>query len=471
MHALIEKWEGGFDNDPEDPGGPTNLGITQAVLAEWRAHPVSVDDVRNLTRAEALQIFRAHYWAPIKGDQLPLPAAQIVYNTCVLSGRDRAVRLLQEALNRQTNRIEVDGKIGNETIGASVAADQVRLIGDYCAAYEAYLRSLPHFVRFGRGWLNRLNEIKATATQWAIGKGDAMAKTDTRQSADQVAFGDRGARVKALQEALIAAGYSLGDADGVFGGLTRAAVLAFQADKKLPTNGVADSATWHALDGAEARPLSRERVSATADDLRAKGSEIVKSADRTKVAGWLSSILGALGVGNSTAVQIANNAPVPAGPPPNLAQFLADIQTFLNAPTATANQAKVGKLIEASQQLQNFNTQNLLSPENLKVLEQIRSLIPTDVISANPTIANLFQRVDAAKPQIHTIFDVLPGVFANDSALQLASKGLAVAASSIIPGFGGSLAVLGIGLAANYFGNKIIQSRVKDHATAGNTDR
>ena len=75
--AVIEKWEGGFDNDPDDPGGPTNMGITQSDLARWRQKPVTVDDVRNLTRDEACQIYREFYWKPINGDKLPLAAAQL----------------------------------------------------------------------------------------------------------------------------------------------------------------------------------------------------------------------------------------------------------------------------------------------------------------------------------------------------------------------------------------------------------
>lgn len=475
VHVLIEKWEGGYTNDPRDPGGPTNRGITQADLAEWRGHPVSAEDVRNLTRDEALQIFKTKYWVPIKGDQLPLPAAQVVYNTCVLSGRGRAIPMLQDALSRQRPGIAVDGRMGSETIDACMAADQRRLVGDYCTLYETYLRSLPIFPTFGRGWLNRLSEIKSTAMKWAAGTDDTMTTRGSLQTAtDSVAFGDHGPRVTALQETLKNAGYAVGGIDGDFGTLTRAAVLAFQADNNIPTTGVVDGATWAALDQAKPRPLSSDRVATTADDLREKGSETVKAADNTKIAALISSILGGLGIGNSAVVQVADKmATAPATPtiPSNLATFLGDIQQYLAAPTIPENLAKVDKLIESAKQLQNLNVKNLLSSENLMLVEQFRALIPPKLIDSNPAIATFLKQIDAVKPQIQTIFDVLPGMFANDSVLQTVSKGLALAAGSVIPGFGGSLAVLGIGLAANYFGNKIIKARVQDHATAGNTER
>jgi len=163
VQPLIEKWEGGFSNHPSDPGGATNMGITQGTLARWRGRPVSLDEVRQLTRDEARQIFRENYWKPLRGDELPLPAAQMAYNTSVLSGKQRAVLVLQEALNRQGKSVALDGDIGPETIGASRTADQRRLVDDYADIYEAYLRGLPAFATFGQGWLNRLADISEAA--------------------------------------------------------------------------------------------------------------------------------------------------------------------------------------------------------------------------------------------------------------------------------------------------------------------
>ncbi|MCP3473097.1 hypothetical protein NLM33_22520 [Bradyrhizobium sp. CCGUVB1N3] len=92
------------------------------------------------------------------------------------------------------------------------------------------------------------------------------------------------------------------------------------------------------------------------------------------------------------------------------------------------------------------------------------------VLTKNPDLSKVLQLADIARqarPQLQTVFDTLPSFFTG-TALQFLAKGAAVAASSMIPGFGGSLAALGIGLAANYFGNKIVQARVDDHQTGAN---
>lgn len=478
VHALIEKWEGGYTNHPRDPGGPTNMGITLKDLSNWRHAPATADDVKNLTRDEALQIFRAHYWMPVHGDEMPLPAAQVVYNTAVLSGTTRAIRLLQQALVRQQNGLDVDGRMGSLTTDACLAADQKMLVEDYCSTYESYLRSLPIFDTFGRGWLNRLAEIRQTALGWAqapqISSPDILPREleATPILGTELRFGDKGALVEGLQRKLTELGYSLGEIDGQFGTLTREALLAFQADNNVPPTGVLDAATQAAFARPQPRPLSRDRLSATPDDLRASGSQTIKAADNTKIVGWISSILGALGIGNSAAVQVINNN-VATPQPPNLTQFLGEVQKLLTSPQLRADPANIQQVLDAAKQLQNFNVKQLLSPENIQILDNIRGLIPANVISSNPALGNFFQIVDGARgfTQFHTIFDAMPGMFANDSTLQLLSKGLSVAASSVIPGFGGSLAALAIGLAANYFSNRVIDARMRDHVTGANTNR
>src|SRR5262245_28219558 len=60
----ILRREGGYVNNPADRGGPTNFGITQATLADWRGHAVSADDVKNMSRDEAEKIYEARYVAP-----------------------------------------------------------------------------------------------------------------------------------------------------------------------------------------------------------------------------------------------------------------------------------------------------------------------------------------------------------------------------------------------------------------------
>ncbi len=162
-HAVVEKWEGKFVNDPDDPGGATNMGITLATLRAWRNAPVSVDDVRHLGRAEALEIFRAKYWNKIDGDELPLAIAQVCYDAAVLSGPGRAVRQLQQALNGLGRNVEVDGDMGPLTISACRISDERQLAAGLADIRESYLRGLGLFHKYGKGWMNRLNDVRKRA--------------------------------------------------------------------------------------------------------------------------------------------------------------------------------------------------------------------------------------------------------------------------------------------------------------------
>lgn len=166
-YPAVEKWEGQFLNDPNDPRGPTNMGITQDELARFRERPVTQDELRDLTREEARQILRELYWKPIRADRLPLPVAQVCYDAAVLTGVRRAGRTLQEALNRQGNDLAVDGIIGRATIGAAREADPKRVVDDFAAIQESYLRSRPGFAKYGKGWLSRLADVHSVATAMA----------------------------------------------------------------------------------------------------------------------------------------------------------------------------------------------------------------------------------------------------------------------------------------------------------------
>src|SRR4051794_32468104 len=95
---LVLGSEGGFVNNPADPGGATRWGITQRTLSAWRGHPVSIDDVRDLPQSEAVQIYGEQYAKPIQFDDLPSGLDLAIFDTSVNSGPDRAARLLQQTL-------------------------------------------------------------------------------------------------------------------------------------------------------------------------------------------------------------------------------------------------------------------------------------------------------------------------------------------------------------------------------------
>jgi len=118
--------EGGYVNDPDDPGGATKHGVTEATLARL-GHDTDGDgkvdagDVRTLKPADAVEIFIAHYYNKPRIDALPEALQPAVFDMYVNAGAN-AVRLLQELLNEMGRSVAVDGIVGPETIAAARAA-------------------------------------------------------------------------------------------------------------------------------------------------------------------------------------------------------------------------------------------------------------------------------------------------------------------------------------------------------------
>jgi lysozyme family protein len=138
--ALVLRHEGGLVDDPRDPGGLTNCGISQ------RAYPNL--DIRNLSVADIALIYRTDYWDAIKGDQLPEGLAICVFDAAVNMGTDKAIRLLQKACS-----VQVDGILGSNTLrAASRLPDAVaRFSADRAMAYTG----IRNFDLYGKGWLRR----------------------------------------------------------------------------------------------------------------------------------------------------------------------------------------------------------------------------------------------------------------------------------------------------------------------------
>jgi lysozyme family protein len=163
--------EGGFSDHPEDPGGATNFGITHKTLAEFRGvDSVTKEDVRNLTRDEAKEIYRARYWLPLRCNDLPPGVDLMVFDFGVNAGIGRAARTLQACAH-----VTADGAIGPITLAAVRAIDPKRLIMEMAEARERFYWGLPTFDTFGRGWLRRVDETRIAALRMATECAPAMA--------------------------------------------------------------------------------------------------------------------------------------------------------------------------------------------------------------------------------------------------------------------------------------------------------
>jgi lysozyme family protein len=163
--ALVIKSEGGRVDDPQDPGGRTNFGITQATFNAWLSqHGSSHRDVFNITPDEVKAIYRAEYWAAVRGDDLPAGLDYAAFDFAVNSGVARAAIYLQDIVGAAP-----DGKIGPVTLKAIAAESPLHLITKLSALRLNFLKRLSTWKRFGRGWEARVNAVEASAIRMAQG--------------------------------------------------------------------------------------------------------------------------------------------------------------------------------------------------------------------------------------------------------------------------------------------------------------
>lgn len=180
LTAILNE-EGGFADNPGDPGGATNMGITRKTLSAWRAEPVSREDVMMLEKDEAARIYRENFWMAIEGDDLPDGLDLAMFDDGVLSGPRTAIRDLQHGLG-----VRVDGVMGPVTRAALLAQPVTDVIALLHAQRLARLKSLPHFVLFGRGWSRRLQRIERQAKALAkIARAQSPAPTAAQETAAQ----------------------------------------------------------------------------------------------------------------------------------------------------------------------------------------------------------------------------------------------------------------------------------------------
>jgi lysozyme family protein len=163
-HVLLS--EGGYVNNPRDPGGATNQGITQREYNAWRTrHGQPPQDVRLLTSGEGSALYREEYWNKVSGDLLPSGVDYCAFDFCVNSGPYEADECLQRAIEslQASAGVTVDGVIGPKTIAALQAADPRRIINEVCAERLAFMKAHCDWADFGDGWRNRVNSVEITA--------------------------------------------------------------------------------------------------------------------------------------------------------------------------------------------------------------------------------------------------------------------------------------------------------------------
>lgn len=179
--AHVLKMEGGFSNDPYDPAGPTNRGITLEVFARQlgvslnassRAH--LIEKLKRIPDDTVREIYRTRYWQPGQCAKLPPPVALFHFDACVNHGVAGAARLLQRAAGSV-----VDGEIGPNTLAAVGTQPPLEIVAAYATLRRQRYRSLAHFWRFGRGWLARVDAGEEQAACLLTSTKTSPADTST----------------------------------------------------------------------------------------------------------------------------------------------------------------------------------------------------------------------------------------------------------------------------------------------------
>lgn len=163
MPYVFEE-EGGYVNNPADPGGQTNMGITLATLSSWMGTKASSADIHNLSQKTASDIYKKNYWDKVAGDALPAGIDYALLDFAINSGPGRAAKTLQKIVGTTQ-----DGSIGGQTIAAAKAKDSADIINKICDARQEMLQSLSTFKTFGKGWTARVKRVRSRALLLAKG--------------------------------------------------------------------------------------------------------------------------------------------------------------------------------------------------------------------------------------------------------------------------------------------------------------
>lgn len=156
----VLKHEGGFVNNPLDRGGVTNLGITQKTYEKFKGRKVSLLEMKQMPKTDAIKIYKKEYWDKIGGDKIKLySVAFAIFDQAVNRGPSKAIQQAQRIASILPN-----GKLGLDTINAINSIPESDFINRYVLesidAYQKIVSNNPSQNTFLKGWINRANSIK-----------------------------------------------------------------------------------------------------------------------------------------------------------------------------------------------------------------------------------------------------------------------------------------------------------------------
>lgn len=192
--AHVLELEGGFSDDPHDPGGATMRGITihdyareLGVTIDATNRPRMVEELKRIPDALVRRIYLERYWKPAGAAGLAPGLALMHFDAAVNQGVGTAIRFLQQAVGAR-----IDGEIGPETRAAIARTAPAAAIAAYAEIRRQRYRALGHFWRFGRGWLNRVARTEARALDWQRAEpappaaADQHGETEMTETTDMI---------------------------------------------------------------------------------------------------------------------------------------------------------------------------------------------------------------------------------------------------------------------------------------------
>ena len=149
--GVVLEHEGGYVNDPKDPGGETKYGVSK------RAYPN--EDIKNLTEEGAKDIYRRDYWERYRCAELPESLRHIYFDMCVNMGAGRATMFMQETANAKGANLKIDGGMGPMTVGAMKSVELERVRAYRVKYYVTLIERKPDLAKFYFGWFKRSLEV------------------------------------------------------------------------------------------------------------------------------------------------------------------------------------------------------------------------------------------------------------------------------------------------------------------------
>ncbi|MBZ9816719.1 glycoside hydrolase family 108 protein [Mesorhizobium sp. CA7] len=162
--SLVLTSEGGWSDNPADPGGATMKGVTLANFRRYVKADATKADLRAISDDQVATVYRHFYWDAVVGAQLPGGIDYALFDFAVNSGPGRAAKHLQGVLG-----VVQDGRIGPATLAAARAKPAGVVIDALCDARLAFLEKLSTWPSFGRGWSARVASVRRQALLMSAG--------------------------------------------------------------------------------------------------------------------------------------------------------------------------------------------------------------------------------------------------------------------------------------------------------------